>query len=240
MIGITNAGGGGGGIALKIIRAASALTLPATAAANTIAVITEAEITGWVFSTAAPETPAVGVVWFATGTRSPAAVNILKKNGIWIYPASCQQYVSGEWVTKTAKTYQSGAWKDWELWLYNSGDINLALTGGYAAYDASNNFPVTPGETSVKFSSARGSYTRWRSKNILDFSPYNTITASWTGQYFQMQILDSAGAVQTYSRSDTLDVSNISNGYFEFGCNHYNVSEGASERNCTVTSIIVR
>ena len=33
---------GGGGIALKIIRAASALTLPATAAANTVAVITEA------------------------------------------------------------------------------------------------------------------------------------------------------------------------------------------------------
>lgn len=163
-----------------------------------------------------------------------------EKNGLWVYPASCQQYISGTWVTKTAKTYQNNAWKDWELWLYNSGDINSAFTGGYTAYDATNNFPVTPGETSVKFSSARGSYTRWRSKNILDFSSYNTITASWTGQYFQMQILNSAGTVQTYSRSDTLDVSNISSGYFEFGCNHYNVSEGASERNCTVTSIVAR
>ncbi len=114
-------GNGGGGIALKIIRAASALTLPATAAANTIAVITETEITGWVFSVSEPETPAEGTVWFATGTRSPVAVNILKKNGIWIYPASCQQYISGSWVSKTAKTYKGGAWVDWICWLYKDG-----------------------------------------------------------------------------------------------------------------------
>lgn len=122
-------GNGGGGIALKIIRAASVLTLPATAAANTIAVITETEITGWVFSVSAPETPAEGMVWFATGTRSPVAVNVLKKNGIWIYPASCQQYISGSWVSKTAKTYKGGAWVDFNLYLYDRGQDYPDLTG---------------------------------------------------------------------------------------------------------------
>lgn len=158
MIGITNAGGGGGGIALKIIRAASALTLPATAAANTIAVITEAEITGWVFSTAAPETPAEGMVWFATGTRSPVAVNVLKKNGIWVYPAGCQQYVSGEWVTKTAKTYQAGAWKDWQLTLYKDGTKRVKFTDGNdTAYGTAS---LNWGAATADFTSNQPSDTR--------------------------------------------------------------------------------
>lgn len=231
---------GGGGIAGLNFKVVGGTTQPTNPRENTIWVNTSVAITSWVFSATAPTNPAAGMVWFSIGSISPVAFNAVKKNGIWVYPSGCQQHVSGAWVTKTAKTYQNNAWKDWELWLYNSGDVNLAFTGGYTAYDASNNFPVTPGETSVKFSSARGSYTRWRSNNILDFSPYNTIKASWTGSYFQMQILNRTGTVQKYSRSDTLDVSDISSGYFEFGCNHYNVSEGASERNCTVTSIIVR
>lgn len=238
MIGITNIGGGdGGSLNFKVVGGTSAPSAPTE---NMIWVNTAADITDWAFSPAAPSSPKEGMVWLKTEFKSPVAFNVIKKNGLWVYPTACQQYVSSAWVAKTAKTYQNNAWKDWELWLYNSGNVNSALTGGYTAYDASNYFPVTPGETSVKFSSARGSYTRWRSKNILDFSSYDTITASWTGQYFQMQILNSEGTVQTYSRSDTLDISNISNGYFEFGCNHYNVSEGTSERNCTVTSIVAR
>lgn len=125
----------------------------------------------------------------------------------------------------------------YQIVLYDAGDINADVTGGY---EATTGGSATAGENSVTFNSWRSGYCRWRSKNVIDFSLANTITASWTGQYFQMQISDSAGTVQTYSRSDTLDVSNISSGYFEFGCNHYNVAEGASSRSCTVTSIIAR
>lgn len=127
----------------------------------------------------------------------------------------------------------------YQLVLYNAGDKNLDVTGGYEDIGTSNvSFPITETDNSVKFSSPRGDFHRWRSKNIIDFSQISTITANWTGSYFQMQIVDNAGSTLAYSRSEVLDCSNISSGYFEFGCNHYNVSEGASERNCTVTSII--
>lgn len=174
-------GNGGGGIALKIIRAASALTLPATAAANTIAVITEAEITGWVFSTAAPETPAEGMVWFATGTRSPVAVNVLKKNGIWVYPGSCQQYVSGAWGTKTAKTYQSGAWKDWVFWLYKDGVKEVEFTDN--ALNTIGTTSLTWGDTAAIFagtgkdveSSGTTWFSVWTTTPLVDVSGYTKL-----------------------------------------------------------------
>lgn len=183
MIGITNAGGGGGGIALKIIRAASALTLPATAAANTIAVITETEITGWVFSVSAPETPAEGMVWFATRTRSPVAVNVLKKNGIWIYPASCQQYISGSWVSKTAKTYKGGAWVDWICWLYKDGTKQVEFTDN--ALNTIGTTSLTWGDTAVTFAGtgkpndtdANGTtwFSVWTTTPLVDVTAYTKL-----------------------------------------------------------------
>lgn len=173
-------GNGGGGIALKIIRAASALTLPATAAANTIAVITETEITGWVFSATAPETPAEGVVWFATGTRSPVAVNVLKKNGIWIYPASCQQYVSGVWVAKTAKTYQSGAWVEWLYWLYDTGSKKVELRDIKSALYGTET-TITWGDDAVELSvygpSSFTVGTAIAATGLMDVSGYSKLSA---------------------------------------------------------------
>ena len=105
---------------------------PANPKENTIWVNTDAEITGWGFSASAPTNPAEGMIWFQTGTSSPAAFNALKKNGIAVYPNGCKQYVSGAWVSKTAKTYQSGAWKDWGLYLIKNGDCT-EVTGGWTA-----------------------------------------------------------------------------------------------------------
>lgn len=134
MIGITNAGGGGGGsLNFKVVGGTSA---PASPAENTIWVNTSADITGWVFSPAAPSSPKEGTVWLKTGLSSPVGFNAFKKNGLWVYPTACQQYVSGAWAAKTAKTYQSGAWVEWLYWLYDTGakkvelrDITSALYG---------------------------------------------------------------------------------------------------------------
>lgn len=134
MIGITNAGGGGGGsLNFKVVGGTSA---PASPAENTIWVNTAADITGWAFSPAAPSSPKEGTVWLKTGLNSPVGFNAFKKNGLWVYPTACQQYVSGAWVAKTAKTYQSGAWVEWLYWLYDTGskkvelrDITSALYG---------------------------------------------------------------------------------------------------------------
>lgn len=134
MIGITNAGGGGGGsLNFKVAGGTSA---PSSPAENTIWVNTAADITGWTFSRVAPSSPKEGTVWLKTGLSSSVGFNALKKNGLWVYPTACQQYISGAWVAKTAKTYQSGAWVEWLYWLYDTGskkvelrDITSALYG---------------------------------------------------------------------------------------------------------------
>lgn len=147
MIGITNAGGSGGGsLNFKVVGGTSA---PASPAENTIWVNTSVAITSWVFSTTAPTSPAAGMVWFATSSSSSVAFNAVKKNGIWVYPAGCQQYVSGAWVTKTAKTYQSGTWKDWAFWLYKDGVKEVEFTDN--ALNTIGTTSLTWGDTAVTF-----------------------------------------------------------------------------------------
>lgn len=125
--------GGGSDLNFKVIAVASESALPSSAAENTIAVITTAPITSYVFSSTAPTSPAEGMVWFAVVTASTVGFNAIKRNGLWVYPTGCQQYVSGAWVNKTAKTYKSGAWVGMETYLYNAGDQCVGITGGWTA-----------------------------------------------------------------------------------------------------------
>lgn len=190
--------------------------------------------------------PAGSVCTCTKGTKSYKAKNTsglaifaVPETGDWMVSCTDGTQTASKTVTISTEGEAVSVTLFYQLVLYNAGDKNLDVTGGYEDIGTINvNFPITETDNSVKFSSPRGEFHRWRSKNIIDFSQISTITASWTGSYFQMQILNDAGTILAYSRSHDLDCSNISSGYFEFGCNHYNVSEGASERNCTVTSII--
>ena len=128
-------GGGGSDLNYKVIAVASESALPSTAAENTIAVITTAPITSYVFSSTAPASPAEGMVWFATWTASTVGFDAIKRNGLWVYPTGCQQYVSGAWVTITAKSYLNGAWADWwDGYYYKDGNPEIAVTGGWNKY----------------------------------------------------------------------------------------------------------
>lgn len=118
---------GGGGLNFKVV---GGTTQPAGPAENTIWVNTPTEITGYVFAVTPPERPTAGTVWISTGTNSPAAFNAEKKNGLWIYPTGCKQYVSGAWVTKTAQTYQNGAWVSWYTYLLADG-VTMAALGSW-------------------------------------------------------------------------------------------------------------
>lgn len=122
-------GGGGGGLAFRVIGGTSA---PSNPKPNDIWVNTDEEITSYIFSATEPEGYAEGMVWISTGTSSTAPFNALKKNGIQVYPLFVKQHISGAWVDKTAKTYQNGAWVNW--WngeLYTSGNEWAAITGGW-------------------------------------------------------------------------------------------------------------
>lgn len=122
LINQAGSGGGAGGFNFKVIAVSSLSALPSSAAENTIAVATTTAITSYVFKTDTPSSPTEGMVWFHTGTTSLAPFNALKKNGIWVYPTACQQYVSGSWATKGASSYQNGKWNNWwDGTIYNYG-----------------------------------------------------------------------------------------------------------------------
>ena len=198
------------------------------------------------FSVISVTYPAGSVCTCTKGTKSYKAKNTsglalfaVPEAGDWTVSCTDGTKTASKTVSITTDGQTASVTLIYQLVLYNAGDKNLDVTGGYEDIGTTNvYFPITETDNSVTFSSPRGEFHRWRSKNIIDFSQISTITANWTGSYFQMQILNDAGTILAYSRSHDLDCSNISSGYFEFGCNHYNVSEGASERNCTVTSII--
>ena len=130
---------GGGGISasgnadlnFSVARYNSADVLPESAEENTVAIITEHEITNWFFSSSEPSMPEEGEtpVWVGVGISSNAAFNALKENGIFVYPISAKQYINGDWMPVDIQVYQNGEWKLLELTLYRNGVFNTEVFG---------------------------------------------------------------------------------------------------------------
>ena len=181
-------GGGGGDLNYKVIAVASDSALPSTAAENTIAVITTTAITSYVFASTAPASPVEGMVWFATGTASSVGFNAIKRNGLWVYPTGCQQYVSGAWAAKTAKTYKGGAWVDWTRWLYNNGDQHIDITGGwttdgvvYGTNGVYTNGGISFTDTAIRMTrqNVRGNIPAVSTVNKVDLSEFETLKVNF-------------------------------------------------------------
>ena len=124
-----SSGGAGASLNFKVVGGTAE---PVSPSENMIWVNTEAAITAYVFAATEPSDPVEGMVWISTGTASTAAFNVLKKNGVMVYPMSANQYIDGVWVSKIAKTYQNGAWVDWIVYFYTDGNTFDDITGGYA------------------------------------------------------------------------------------------------------------
>lgn len=151
-------GGGGAGLNFSVVGG----TTQPTGRENLIWVDTDTAITDWLFSTTQPTTRSDGTalsggeIWFKTGNSSAAAFNALKKHYLGTYPAGCKQYVSGTWVSKTAKTYQNGEWIDWVLYLYIAGDECSRITGGWGFFKEDASATGTKNSTSITIASAGG------------------------------------------------------------------------------------
>ena len=102
---------------------------------NMVWINTGTAISSYVFSATEPTNPIEGMVWVTTSTVAPVPIDTSDENTVLIYPILCQQYISGAWVTKTAKTYQDGQWKDWGKTLYNYGvtDLEFSFSTDYAS-----------------------------------------------------------------------------------------------------------
>lgn len=126
-------GNGGASLNYKVVGGTSE---PSNPKENTIWVNTDTAITSHVFSATEPTSPSEGMAWFNVSASCAAPINVLKKNTLMLYPAAVQQYVGGAWVVKEAKTYQSGAWVDWILYLYDIGNQFERVTGGWVVQNA--------------------------------------------------------------------------------------------------------
>ena len=157
---------------------------PTSPKENTVWVNTDTAISGWVFSAAEPTNPVKGMVWFHTGANSSTPINALKKNGIYVYPDACQQYINGAWVGKVALVYQNGMWLGWELYLFQNGDEKASVTGGWAAQGltiSGGSYATAPSitndGTTILFTESAGSNGGVAyMKNKINLSGYNTLT----------------------------------------------------------------
>lgn len=231
---ICRRGGSGGGLNFSVVGGTSA---PSSPKENTIWVNSSDTFTDWVFSKNAPSAPTSNMIWFQTNNGSIIGFNAVKKNGIWLYPALCKQYVDGAWVDKTAKIYQNDAWQDWYLRVINGTDISVS--GGWTA--TASGYTVKLTDAGLTISGTGGGLTGLVYPSAFDpdlLANFNTITMTYTltrGNSTQkdnkLQVANNpSSSTATISAqtgmldlADTptttmLDITNIDSGYIRFLC----------------------
>lgn len=238
--GFKHGGGGGSGLAFKVICGAK----PAEAAENTIWIDTDS-ISRWSFSAYEPVEPVDGEVWIETADDADIGFNALKKNVLMVHPVGAQQYKDGAMGNVVAEIFQNGAWVNFStaaVYLYINGDTCDELTGGYAAISVgSGSTPViTYGDRQMTIQPVKvatpGDYKRGivRTDDKIDIAKASAIVfggiadiplgyvklALWSDlgstidQYMVRQV-----AIENGATSCSLDVSDLSGSYYVgFAC----------------------
>ena len=130
-IGRTNVGGGGG-LNFSVKAYVSESSLPSTASENTISVITDTAITGWIADVKKPEGQVDGIVWIKVSAESEVPFNATRRNVLAIYPVSVLQYTNGEFANMDAFIFQNGTWVQFSSkieYLYKNGKTSLTWKG---------------------------------------------------------------------------------------------------------------
>ena len=115
MIGLTNAGGGGGGL-----RVAVGMTAPANPRDGVVWVESATAGKKYVVSKTEPQNPATGLIWIALSGDSIITAKVYEYNGSSWASTSAYIYANGEWVQFSYNI----------VYLYNEGDKCVNLTGG--------------------------------------------------------------------------------------------------------------
>lgn len=209
---------------------------PSNPSENTIWLNTDVDITGWYFTSTQPEDMKQGEVWFFTGTSSVVAFSATKKNPVMVCPLSAKQYVDGALVAVTAKSYQSGEWVDWCVYLLNGSDFCEDITGGWSVNSDITGFTVTPSQITsdglVLTSGSGARMGRVQTKKIIDLTEANTLKFDidvYTKFNKGMRVFASqnpTGKVQLFeaetqfssSGTISLDVSNLGAGFYVGVC----------------------
>lgn len=110
--------GAANAVNLDVVQTTAIPTTPAKE--NTIAVVTNTEMTGWVLSGDAPEA-STGFVWIQTGGRSNIAFYADTGGHLKVSPRYVLQYEDGAWTGKEAYIYQNGEWVHFSMLDYSYG-----------------------------------------------------------------------------------------------------------------------
>lgn len=176
-------GGGSNGTELNfsVQACASESALPGTPEENTIAVITDTAVTGYLFQTEEPESGAEGSMWFRTAAESAVSFNALKENTIQVYPIYAKQYVGGSWISRDVWAYLNGTWVTWpERYLYYCGDTFADVTGGWAVGESVADASLEETYMQLSTTSSDKYRTHVATQSTIDLSAYSTICASVT------------------------------------------------------------
>lgn len=130
-------GSGGAGLNFKIV---NGTTQPTSPGENTIWVKTSTAITGYMFSSAKPDSAASGTVLIQTAATSNAAFNALKKDTLMVYPDSVSLYTDGSWAKQDAWIYQNNEWTQisWS-WLYVIQNGVIVTPPGFSTFGYTGN-----------------------------------------------------------------------------------------------------
>lgn len=129
--------GGGASLNFSVKRYDSEDKLPSTAAINTIAVISEKDISGYTFSAVEPENIEDGLVWFSIDPASTISFSATKKNPIMIHLDTAKQYISDSWDLRQARIYTASGWTQFgEFDIFVDGQI--LTESGFATYNSTN------------------------------------------------------------------------------------------------------
>lgn len=249
---------GGGGSKVKVISVENAENLPLTASENTIAIISDTAISSYVFDKEKPETPANGMVWFATNIPTNVSMNLAKDGTITLYVGQGMQYIDGAWVSVDTYVFQNSAWVEvsgFVAVLYEAGVFAEGIP--YGTYETvPDKTTITFNDSNIKLtcvntSTARRAYV-WFGPVYLDGNAYieaemkSTISGSGT-VYLDVYVADApntpyenAVASNLYSVSGskttvvTLDVSALEGMYYLHVGTH---TSAEAERSATIISV---
>lgn len=163
--------GGGAGLNYKVVRVASLNEYPLYPKENTIAIVAIADITDHVFALGMPAV-LNGRVWIQTSTASAAPINVLKKNGAWVYPINAFQCVDGGYRACDVAVYQNEEWRRLVFPLFWRGDECIAATGGWNIKPdgGSPTFTKTGSSLKIKTNGSAASSGGFITANTINFA----------------------------------------------------------------------